>query len=601
MSLFLRMYLLNRDLARAREEVCDNYVLRHGNAPRYARTLLELSQSLAGVSSNPTALGLFHCRWRLEDRIADLLDHRRKIMTGVNRWTTTALSAGFLLLALLIACTRVIHAEPAAEEKAAAGQAAAGQAVHGDKNASPVSPKPYEGGIVTTGVFVTTASASGSEKVVSVSETGEEIVFIPPPDAAFWFQVYTPLGYEKIRKDDLGITVQQQEKLRKIHQNYVAELQKLGKAAEKETAQLPLPERQVKMFAAWKPLKSRTCKEIEEVLTATQLATLRNLVLCEYAFQLANPSFGLSAKQIEQLVRPRVQMVELVEKSYRENEEKSLAVLSPQQREQLERRYATTDLLQSAFFAHPSFMFVTPPGAGQVYYEALNAGLHHKELAVSEQQWTRLYAIFQSPTAQELYKFHDQVFAEMYGNRPEPKPPEAKPEANKGASQADQSPVKAKGSFVMTGSGTMAVSSFVASNSTVTAGESKANGSLLEQRLAKHPAIQQNGKSWKKSFAGRSRRCSRPSSWRRSRSLPCVRSSCKAWGIPERSLRLPPPSSKRKNCGESMRRRLGSDRAHEQAAGAAMLKTLTPQQHRSSSRRWSTRIGAIVPKPSLPQ
>ncbi|MGO9111996.1 MAG: formylglycine-generating enzyme family protein [Thermoguttaceae bacterium] len=40
-------------------------------------------------------------------------------MIGFNRRTTTALSASFLSLALLIACTRVIYAEPAAEEEAA--------------------------------------------------------------------------------------------------------------------------------------------------------------------------------------------------------------------------------------------------------------------------------------------------------------------------------------------------------------------------------------------------------------------------------------------------------------------------------------------------
>ncbi len=139
------MHLLNRELARAREEVCDNYVLRHGNAPRYARTLLELSQSFACVSSHPTALGLFPCRWRLEDRVADLLDRRRKIMIRVNHWTTTALAASFLLLALLIACTRVIHAEPAAEEKtasptfltAAAVATARESKVAGDKTKSP--------------------------------------------------------------------------------------------------------------------------------------------------------------------------------------------------------------------------------------------------------------------------------------------------------------------------------------------------------------------------------------------------------------------------------------------------------------------------------
>ena len=73
------VHVLNRELARAREEVCDNYVLRNGNAPRYAHTLLELSQLLVGMSPKPAALGLFHCRWKLEDRVADLLDRRRRL------------------------------------------------------------------------------------------------------------------------------------------------------------------------------------------------------------------------------------------------------------------------------------------------------------------------------------------------------------------------------------------------------------------------------------------------------------------------------------------------------------------------------------------
>jgi hypothetical protein len=171
---------------------------------------------------------------------------------------------------------------------------------------------------------------------------------------------------------------------------------------------------------------------------------LRNLVLCEYAFQLANPSFGLSAKQIEQYARLRSQEMAQMEQSYRENEEKSFAVLSPQQREQLGRQNAKTDLLQSAFFAHPSFMFVTPPGVGEVYYHALEAGLDRKELAVSDQQWTKLRAIFQSQTAPELYKFHEQVFAEMYnGNRAGLKSPEAKKEAKKEGPKTDHPPVKA--------------------------------------------------------------------------------------------------------------------------------------------------------------
>jgi beta-lactamase regulating signal transducer with metallopeptidase domain len=111
------VHWLNRELARAREEVCDNYVLRRGDAPRYARTLLELSQLLVGVRPKATALGLFHCRWRLEDRVADLLDRRRRVMIRVNRSTAAVLTASFLLLALLIAGTRVTQAQSAAQER----------------------------------------------------------------------------------------------------------------------------------------------------------------------------------------------------------------------------------------------------------------------------------------------------------------------------------------------------------------------------------------------------------------------------------------------------------------------------------------------------
>lgn len=111
------VHLLNRELARAREEVCDNYVIRGSDAPRYARTLLELSQLLVGVSPQSMALGLFHCRWKLEDRIADILDQRRRVMTKVNRCAALASTIMLLVLALLLAGTQAVPAASAADRK----------------------------------------------------------------------------------------------------------------------------------------------------------------------------------------------------------------------------------------------------------------------------------------------------------------------------------------------------------------------------------------------------------------------------------------------------------------------------------------------------
>jgi HEAT repeat protein/beta-lactamase regulating signal transducer with metallopeptidase domain len=122
------LHRLNRELARACEEVCDNYVLRRGDAPRYARTLLDLSQSLLGVFHQPVAIGLFHCQWRLEDRIADLLDRRRRIMVRVSCWSTGALAAAFLAVVLPIASVRAVQAEPGVS-KGEAPEAAQGKTV----------------------------------------------------------------------------------------------------------------------------------------------------------------------------------------------------------------------------------------------------------------------------------------------------------------------------------------------------------------------------------------------------------------------------------------------------------------------------------------
>ncbi|HVA46198.1 MAG TPA: M56 family metallopeptidase, partial [Pirellulales bacterium] len=76
---------LNRQLSQAREEVCDNYVLAATDAPSYSRTLLTLARLVRSASPLPGAVGLFTSRWKLESRVAGLLDERRSRSTCLTR------------------------------------------------------------------------------------------------------------------------------------------------------------------------------------------------------------------------------------------------------------------------------------------------------------------------------------------------------------------------------------------------------------------------------------------------------------------------------------------------------------------------------------
>jgi len=100
------IHWLNRQLSRAREEICDNYVLRAADAPSYSRTLLELSERTAGSKPLTATIGISLSKWQLEDRVAGLLDTRRNPMTRLNRKSTLAVSTFTLVLggAMLLSC-----------------------------------------------------------------------------------------------------------------------------------------------------------------------------------------------------------------------------------------------------------------------------------------------------------------------------------------------------------------------------------------------------------------------------------------------------------------------------------------------------------------
>lgn len=95
--------VLNRHVAQAREEVCDNYVLASTDASSYSLTLLKLAELLKSPRAIPGTVGLFTSRWKLEQRVAGLLDEHRSRVTRLNRTALSLLVAVSVGLAIVAA------------------------------------------------------------------------------------------------------------------------------------------------------------------------------------------------------------------------------------------------------------------------------------------------------------------------------------------------------------------------------------------------------------------------------------------------------------------------------------------------------------------
>ena len=117
------VHVVNRGLSRRLEELCDNHVLESREATSYARTLLEVLEKSGVVTHVATGIGLLPPRWKIADRIAGLLDERRRIVTRAR--VSAALGIGTVLAAAGVALAGIRTADPAAPPLSEPSQASA--------------------------------------------------------------------------------------------------------------------------------------------------------------------------------------------------------------------------------------------------------------------------------------------------------------------------------------------------------------------------------------------------------------------------------------------------------------------------------------------
>ena len=131
------VHWLNRELSRAREDICDNFVLQQGDALGYSRTLVQLSAALPHYRTPIAACGMFDPISRLETRINTLLDEGRDLMTRTKRSLLLAFGLFFLGISVLSFGSKLVEARGLDDAADAVNQEDEADAAD-DGNAAPV-------------------------------------------------------------------------------------------------------------------------------------------------------------------------------------------------------------------------------------------------------------------------------------------------------------------------------------------------------------------------------------------------------------------------------------------------------------------------------
>src|SRR5207244_13343969 len=106
------MHLLNRELERAREEICDNHVLACRDAVSYGETLLRVAHLACETEMPVGTVGILHWRGKLEHRIFGLIHKGRSKMTRMHPLIALGVLALFLSASAILCGTTIIAAQP---------------------------------------------------------------------------------------------------------------------------------------------------------------------------------------------------------------------------------------------------------------------------------------------------------------------------------------------------------------------------------------------------------------------------------------------------------------------------------------------------------
>ncbi len=315
------------------------------------------------------------------------------------------------------------------------------------------------------------------------------------------FPFYNPLLNPRTRAE-LHLSAEQEQKLHELNHKYLAEsrptTRKRIQELDKATANSPPEEKNGKMSEMWAEIRQEARpvrQQVEAILTPEQLTKLRMLALVDRFSPVVllydindtkAPPTEKHKKEIGQLFALEAQFQvaasEKIVQADRENDEKALAILTPPQREQLERQVREGEFGMPIIFGQQlHFLFTTPPGVGHVDYPPLWE--FQKELGLNSEQLNKLAAIdHESQFSRQLYELYTQ-------------PPDIQPKPENGAS-----PGKPTEKANKEESGNIIINSGTANSSWANASSNLPQFSpQLEQKMMQ-PGFRQKAEDLKKRF-----------------------------------------------------------------------------------------------------